>query len=143
VPRTLIAGRGPSPTARKDMSEMESGSTRKGGDGTAEPVTGSGISGVPWRPRTRQEEGRRTERDELRKRGARSHPNSGAGRIKDDGSDDDTIYEVKDANRSITLSGGDLYATWRRGVQAGKEAVWIIRFANGITAEVRLEMGRG
>ena len=43
-----------------------------------------------------------TEAKILKERGALVHPNSGAGTIKDDGHDDDYVYEVKDARKTIT-----------------------------------------
>jgi hypothetical protein len=82
-----------------------------------------------------------TERQMLRARGARQHPRSGAGRIKEDGSDEQTLYEVKDANKTFTLSGADLLQSYRRGAAQGRDAVWLIRFGNGIEAEIHL--GRG
>lgn len=94
--------------------------------------------GLPYTPRTRQQDGAVTEKKVLRARGARQHPRSGAGRIKEDGSDSERLYEVKDANRSFTLRGTDLAQSFARGVQQGKDAVWIVQFANGIEAEIHL-----
>ena len=99
--------------------------------------TGSDL-GLPYKPKTRQVQGRVTEKKILRDRGARQHPNSGAGRIKEDGSDEDYLYEIKDANKGFLMIGRDLLTSWGRAVRQGKEAVWIITFANGIEAEVRL-----
>lgn len=92
--------------------------------------------GLPYRPATRQEQGLVTERQVLRERGARQHPRSGAGRIKQDGSTEDAVIEVKDANRSFTLSGTDLLAAWIDATRQGKDSVWVIRFRNGMEAEL-------
>src|SRR5690242_8178480 len=91
---------------------------------------------IPWTAPTRQEEGRATEKRELRKRGARQHPRSGAGTIKEDGSTQECLYEIKDARKAFQLNAKDLQTSRRRAIQQDKQAVWIITFANGITAEV-------
>lgn len=97
--------------------------------------------GLPYVNDTPQVKGRKVERKVLRDLGARQHPMSGAGRIKEDGHDDDHLYEVKDANRVFTLNSKDLRTSWNRAVQQDKDAVWIIKFANGMNAEVRLTYG--
>lgn len=92
---------------------------------------------MPWSPRTPQEQGHATERRILRKRGARAHPRSGAGRIKLDGSDDQTLIEVKSANRQITLDGAVLKRDLTRASHQGKALAWIIAFGEaGIEAEI-------
>ena len=97
--------------------------------------------GLPYVNRTPQEEGRRVEKKTLRSIGARQHPMSGAGRIKEDGSDEDNLYEVKWANRSFTLNSSDLRMSWQRAAREAKDSVWIVRFANGIDAIIHLEAG--
>ena len=97
---------------------------------------------LPYQKHTPQVMGRKVEPGMARKLGARLHPNSGAGKIKDDASNEDTVYEFKNANRSFTLNGSDLSATHARAVRQGKEGVWVITFANGITAEIHLIGGR-
>ena len=83
-----------------------------------------------------------TERRVLTQRGARVHPNSGAGSIKEDGSDDDLLYEVKDCRKSFTLKAADLETTFIRAVRQGKMGCWLIYFSDrDITAEVRLLPG--
>ena len=96
-----------------------------------------------WSVPSRQQQGRDTERALLRKRGMQQHPMSGAGSIKYDGSDRETIAEVKDANQSFTLKGKELGESYRHAVREGKEAVWLIKFADGLlprghVAEVRI-----
>jgi hypothetical protein len=90
---------------------------------------------VPWKDRTPQEEGRRHERAELRRRGARQHPNSGAGPIKRDGSDDEWLYEVKLANRTHTVNGADLYALLTQAARESKQGRYVITFANGVVLD--------
>lgn len=94
--------------------------------------------GLPYKPKTRQEQGGVTEKKVLRERGARQHPRSGAGRIKEDGSDAAHLYEVKDANKTFALTGEALLQSWQRAVQQGRDAVWVVQFANGIEAEIHL-----
>lgn len=93
---------------------------------------------MPWQPRTRQVEGRLSEARLAKKLGARLHPMSGAGRIKDDMSTDDHIIEAKDANLSYTLKSSDLDGLFRRAVQQGKEPLFIVTFKNNIIAEIHL-----
>ncbi len=97
--------------------------------------------GLSWgaRPKTRQVEGRDVEAKLLKERGARVHPMSGAGSIKEDGSDDHNLYEVKLANKSFTLKSKDLVKTLVRAIRQGKQGVWLIHFDDDdLTAEIRL-----
>lgn len=71
-----------------------------------------------------------TERKIAKSLGARVHPNSGSLRIKHDASDDGTLYEIKDANKSYTLKSVDLDTLWVRAARDGKEPVFIIEFAD-------------
>lgn len=84
--------------------------------------------GLPYKPKTRQEDGADTEKRILRGRGARQHPRSGAGRIKYDGSDDDDLIEVKDANKSHTLQASLLNDLFVTATRQGKDAVYIVTF---------------
>lgn len=97
-----------------------------------------------WSVPTRQVQGRQTERELLTKRGKRVHPNSGAGRIKYDGSDDDEVIEVKDAAKGFRLVGRDLLQFHQHAAREGKDAVWYITFEglDGWVAEVRLVPAR-
>ena len=98
---------------------------------------------MPWSVRTRQKEGDQTEKQIAKKRGARVHPRSGAGSIKDDASDDDTQYEIKDANKSYTLNATELLTLWRRAVQRGKDAKFVIYFKSiDMTATLTLTKGK-
>lgn len=99
-------------------------------------------SDLPYSPHSRQVQGRRTEKQVAKELGARLHPNSGAGRIKEDASDEDYLYEIKDANKVFTLNAADLMTSFVRAVRQGKDSVWFIRFTNGIDAEIRLTRGR-
>ena len=62
------------------------------------------------------------------------HPMSGAGRIKGDASTADGAYvEIKDANKSYTLTGDDLKKAWTEAVRAEHSGcLFIITFANGM-----------
>lgn len=78
-----------------------------------------------------------------RDRGARLHPNSGAGRIKDDASNDDTIFEFKNVSRTHTLKGKDLLGLFWRALRQGKEARYVVYFEDeDITVEATITKGR-
>jgi hypothetical protein len=97
---------------------------------------------VKWQKPSRQVQGRITERKLLQDIGARVHPNSGAGHIKEDGSDEEHLYEVKDCRKSFTLKASDLRQSFVRAVRQQKTSVWMIHFSDaGFTAEVRLIPG--
>lgn len=83
---------------------------------------------MPWSARSRQKEGEQTEQQIAKRRGARAHPRSGAGSVKDDASDDDTQYEIKDANKSYTLQAAEVLTLWQRAVKRGKDAKFVIYF---------------
>lgn len=89
---------------------------------------------LPWKPRSRQEQGRQTEAKVV-KIGLRAHPNSGAGSIKYDASDDETLVEVKDANKSYTISAAYVEDLFRVATRQGKQAVLVIKFGNDIIIE--------
>ena len=65
----------------------------------------------------------------------RQHPNSGAGRMKYDMSDDDTLLEMKDANKSFTISAAYVEDLFRVATRQGKQAVLVIKFGNDIIIE--------
>ena len=46
----------------------------------------------------------KTEAAELRRMGAKIHKNSGRGQVKGDGSTDEFVIDVKEANKTFTLS---------------------------------------
>ena len=60
--------------------------------------------------------------------GAKVHPASGALRIKHDASDDEVLYEIKDANKSFTLTASDLHQLWKEASKQSKEPVFIVQF---------------
>src|SRR5690349_21540259 len=63
---------------------------------------------MPWEPATPQVEGRKAERQWAKDRGARLHPNSGAGPEKNDFSTEDTVFEAKNVAKTHTIKGSDL-----------------------------------
>lgn len=95
---------------------------------------------LPWSAATRQQQGLKAEAKILKDRGARQHPRSGAGSIKEDGSDDHNLYEIKNTRKkSFSLKALDLRTSFKRAVQQGKRSVWIIDFDDeSFVAEVRL-----
>ena len=103
-----------------------------GGDDSSQPEDGDGGSGggieLPWKPTTRQEVGRQEEVRILKLRGARPHPGSGSGNIKEDGSDEATLYQVKTVGRSISLTAKDIQTLWLNAIHTGKEARVVIYF---------------
>ena len=84
--------------------------------------------GLPWKPRTRQEQGRQTEKKTLKEHGMKSHPASGAGSIKYDGSNDDVVMEVKDADKSHRLDGKYLEGLYKNAIRQGKDPVMVVNF---------------
>lgn len=67
-------------------------------------------------------------------------PGSGAGRMKGDARDSGGAYvEMKDANRSYTMSAEEFLTSWKRAVREGIECKWIIKFKNGITCRITVE----
>ena len=78
-----------------------------------------------------------TEKQTLRREGARAHPNSGAGSIKYDGSREDAVIEVKDAERSFSLSRKYLMSLFKNAARQSKDAMLIVEFPD-LTAEIRI-----
>lgn len=81
-------------------------------------------------PITPQVQGRIDEKRMAKEVGARLHPMSGAGSIKDDASNDTTIYEFKSVKKTHTLNGADLEALWLRGIQQGKDVEYVVEFGD-------------
>jgi len=78
----------------------------------------------------------------LRKRGARLHPNSGAGHVKWDGSDEDFLYEIKDTRKSFSLTGSLLRSLFRDAVRQGKQPRLLVRFSEyDLVAEISITPG--
>ena len=88
---------------------------------------------LPWDTGSRQREGRLTEKRIAKELGAKVHPASGALRIKHDASDETTLYEIKDANKTHTIKAVELLSVWKEAAMAEKEAVYLVKFTNGIT----------
>lgn len=71
------------------------------------------------------------------------HPNSGALRIKHDASDAETLYEIKDANKTYTLKADELNQLWVRAVREGKEPIFIVTFLHhGVRATITITRER-
>lgn len=83
---------------------------------------------MPWSAGSRQRDGRLTEKRLAKSLGAKAHPASGALRIKNDASDDETLYEIKDANKVHTINAVEVMKLWREAVKADKEPVYLIKF---------------
>ena len=111
--------------------------------GGAEENQGSASSKLPWKPRTRQEKGRQTEKQIAKNRGAKVHPASGALRIKHDASDADTLYEIKDANKTYTIKGSELLALYKRANMELKEPLFVVYFTDAdITVTMNITKGK-
>lgn len=106
---------------------------------TPEPRASGGQS-VGWSIPSRSVQGRITERKILKARGAKVHSNSGAGRVKDDGHDEEAIYEIKDAQKSHTIIAKEIRGLRKRAAQQGKQGVYIIKFP-GFTLECFIRQG--
>ena len=96
------------------------------------------MNDIPWKPRTRQQEGDRTEKKIIKQMGGRVHPRSGAGSIKHDGSTDDELIEVKDANKTHSILANYLYELFVTAVRQGKQPRYIVKFTNGIILDARI-----
>lgn len=71
-------------------------------------------------------------------------PMSGAGRTKGDAKSADGAYvEIKDANRTFTLSAEKLLKSWKESVRQGDEACeWLIIFRDPpMTVRMTVEKG--
>lgn len=96
-----------------------------------------------WRKRSRQEEGRKTEKEIAKKRGARVHPASGALRIKNDASDKEKLYEIKDANKTYTIKGSEVLALWKRAMLELKEPLFVVYFTDAdLTVTMTITKGK-
>lgn len=86
---------------------------------------------LPWDASdSPQVRGKKAEKPMAKKMGARVHPASGAGSIKQDMSTDDAIVEMKTAERSYTLNAKYLEGVYTNAVRQGKDAVLLIVFPN-------------
>jgi hypothetical protein len=59
------------------------------------------------------------------------HPNSGAGHIKHDGSDDEFLVEVKDARKSYTMKSTELRELTTRAIRQSKLPMFLVYFIDG------------
>lgn len=67
----------------------------------------------------------------------RAHPGSGSGRIKHDGSDKNTLCEIKDASKHFGLRLSYVSSLFKTAVRQGKEPLLIIKFP-GYECEIRI-----
>ena len=88
----------------------------------------SEFPGLGWGATSPQQAGRDSEAKTLKALGARQHPNSGAGRIKYDGSTDAEIIELKESARSYQLRASYIEDLYRYAARQGKDATLIVRF---------------
>jgi hypothetical protein len=87
-------------------------------------------------------QGIRSEKKILKILGARRHPMSGAGSIKYDGSDEDTVWEIKDAEISYVLRGDFLREGLESSARQSKEFMMVVHFADSeVTAYIRVRKG--
>lgn len=63
----------------------------------------------------------------LKARGYRAHPGSGSGSIAFDGSDEDTVAEIKEAAKSFTVSLNYIDRLFKTATRQGKRAVLILK----------------
>lgn len=89
--------------------------------------------------------GRKSERQFAIRRGMRAHPASGAGPIKGDASDDDSVVEFKLVNpgtKSHQVSVSQVLDTIRAAELTGREAFYVIHIPeHNITIEGRIRRG--
>lgn len=81
---------------------------------------------LPWSRPSASVKGRQVETRILKDRGSKAHPNSGAGRIKWDGSDEESVIEVKDAKESYQVKKTLLRDLHKEASRQGKAAILII-----------------
>ena len=112
-----------------------------GGESSQAEQDKEGSLTIPWDTGSRQRDGRLTEKRTAKELGAKVHPASGALRIKHDASDDEILYEIKDANKTHTIKVDELLSVWKEAAMAEKEAVYLVKFTNGITLYGVIEKG--
>lgn len=99
---------------------------------------------MPWRTPTRQEVGLQEEAIILKLHGARQHPGSGSGQIKEDGSTDEEIIQIKTVNSTVVLKGIDIQQLWLAASRTNKRARLIVFFDSlGLRLEGEVLPGRG
>lgn len=86
-------------------------------------------------------EGMAVEKKQAKAHGARLHPRSGAGNIKWDASNEETLFEMKNALKSHTLNGVYLRRLALDAAQQGKEARYLVSFEEaGVEIECRINL---
>ncbi len=96
---------------------------------------------MPWaKARSPSQRGLHEEKKAMQKRGARSSPRSGAGKIKYDGRTDDDLIEHKEAAKTHALNGEVLRHGYLAALAEDRDFLYVVQFGNGITAEVRVKM---
>ena len=90
-----------------------------------------------WQRRTRQQEGRHSEKAVLKRYGAKAHPNSGAGSIPFDGSTQHSVIEVKDAVSTFRLDVKYLRRLRTAAGRQGKQGILVVKFP-GMLVECRI-----
>lgn len=102
---------------------------------------GTGVV-IPFPGVTPQVFGRDYEKERAKKDGYRLHPGSGAGRIKHDASDEESVIEYKTARKSFALQGQYLQDLFAVAIRQGKEARMEIHFREAnITAHITITKG--
>ena len=102
---------------------------------------GTGVV-IPFPTGTAQDFGRKYEKEQAKKDGYRLHPGSGAGRIKHDASDEETVIEYKTARKSFALQGQYLQDLFGVAIRQGKEARMEIHFREAnVTAHITITKG--
>lgn len=98
---------------------------------------------LPWKPDTRQQQGRNTEKRLITEMDGVVHPSSGSGHVKDDGHSDDHLFEIKDAVTIHRVDVRELMALYHRAIRQNRVPIYMVRFAGGIILEgtVRPDMG--
>lgn len=88
---------------------------------------------------TPQKRGRRLEGPMAKSYDARLHPNSGAGKIKNDASNTEQMFEFKTTDKKgYRLTTDELLKLFTSATQVDKEPVFVIDFVeHGIRAEIR------
>jgi len=64
-------------------------------------------------------------------------------RIKNDASDKEKLYEIKDANKTYTIKGSEVLALWKRAVLELKEPLFVVYFTDAdLTVTMTITKGK-
>lgn len=104
-------------------------------------------SDLPWKNMdSPQIQGRKIEKEWARKYGARVHPMSGAGSIKGDYSNAETVFEQKlvtKGHHTHSLNGKKLNEHLQNALRQGKDAVYVVYFEEfDMTVEASVRRGK-